>query len=194
MQGKTIAVLAGGFDNIYPPQHLSLFEEIAQKGLVLTEHRPDIKNQKYYFVERNRIVAALGESLLITEAGAQSGTFITKDFAMDLGRPIYAVPGNITSHKSDGTNTLLISGQCNFALDPLLLIEELGLKKIVSQKNSNFESDEEKIVELLQDGAKDIETISQNINFPFAKLASLLTTMEINGIIKKLPGNFYALN
>ena len=111
--------------------------------MVLTEHRPDIKSAKYLFPQRNRIVAGLSDALLITEAGARSGTSITKDFALDYGVPIYAVPGNITSPKSDGTNLLISTMQGICTLEPKSIIEDFfilssGLAGEILQKFINY--------------------------------------------------------
>lgn len=192
VNGKTIAVLAGGFDKIYPSEHASLFEEIAQKGLVLTEHRPDISALKYHFPQRNRIVAALSDVLLITEAGAKSGTTITKDFALDYGVPVYAVPGNITSAKSEGTNKLIASMQGICALNADDIINELGLKR-KSKTSLSLLSNESVIVQVLSNGEKIIDEIADITKINIAKLNSLLTSLEIKGIIKRMPGGFYSL-
>ncbi|MBQ8793047.1 MAG: DNA-processing protein DprA, partial [Clostridia bacterium] len=105
--GKTIAVLGGGFDHIYPAEHESLAKEIAQKGLLLSEQRPKRLSSKYLFPLRNRIIAALSQGTLITEASIKSGTIHTKDFALDYGRDVYAVPGNIDSSNSELTNEVI---------------------------------------------------------------------------------------
>ena len=98
--GKTIAVLGGGFDKIYPSEHTDLAKKIEENGLLISEYSPSFVATRYSFPQRNRIVAGLSDGVLITEAGAKSGTIITKDFALDNGITVYAVPGNITSEKS----------------------------------------------------------------------------------------------
>ncbi len=185
--GKTIAVIAGGFDKIYPPEHTSLFKEIAEKGLVISEHRPDVRVAKYSFPQRNRLVAALGDVLLITEAGAKSGTTITKDFALDYGTPIYAVPGNITSSKSEGTNSLIASMQGICALDEKAILSELGLsaKKSASVQLNLQES---LIVSSIPPEGCDIDEIVEKTKLSISNINSLLTSLEIKGIIKKMPG------
>lgn len=190
--GKTVAVLAGGFDNVYPSEHHSLFEEIAQKGLVITEHRPDIKSFKYNFIQRNRLVAALSDAVLITEAGAKSGTTITKDFALDYGVPIYAVPGNINSEKSDGTNNLIATMQGICLVSPEMLISDLGLEK-KKAKAIQLSINEQAIVNVLSASQRTIDELQENTKLPIAKLNSLLTSLEIKGIIKRMPGGIFML-
>ncbi len=190
--GKTIAVLAGGFDKVYPAEHNGLFREICEKGLVISELRPDIKALKFHFPQRNRIVAALADALLITEAGAKSGTSITKDFALDYGVPIYAVPGNITSEKSEGTNYLIASMQGICVLEPKFIIDELGLKQKKVQ-SVQLSMNESLITDALKGGQLSMDEIAQISKLNIAKLSSLLTSLEIKAIIRKVPGGFYTL-
>ena len=160
---------------------------------MLTEHRPDVKSLKFLFPQRNRIVAAISDALVITEAGEKSGTTITKDFALDYGVPIYAVPGNITSNKSDGTNALIASMQGICALSPESIISDLGLSaKKAAVLQLSF--DEAAITKVLENSSSDIDEILQKTNININKLNSLLTTLEIKGIIKRLPGGLYSLS
>lgn len=192
VNGKTVAVLAGGFDNVYPSEHHALFDEIAEKGLVISEHRPDIKSLKFNFIHRNRLVAALSDALLITEAGAKSGTTITKDFALDYGVPIYAIPGNITSSKSDGTNNLIATMQGICLINSENLISDLGLeckKSAVMQLSIN----EQMVIDALSLAGRTIDELQENTKLPISKLNSLLTSLEIKGIIKRMPGGIFML-
>src|SRR5699024_9332416 len=93
-QGKTIAVLGGGFHHIYPKQNISLFSQITEKGLILSEYAPHIPPKPYHFPERNRIISGLSFGTLVIEATEKSGTLITVDQALDQGREVYAVPGS----------------------------------------------------------------------------------------------------
>lgn len=190
--GKTVAILAGGFDNVYPSEHHSLFDEISQKGLVITEHRPDIKSFKFNFIQRNRLVAALADAVLITEAGAKSGTTITKDFALDYGVPIYAVPGNINSEKSDGTNNLIATMQGICLIKPETLISDLGLEK-KNVRSVQLSINEQALVDALTGSQLTIDELQENTKLPIAKLNSLLTSLEIKGIIKRMPGGIFML-
>jgi len=111
--GRTIAVLGGGSDDrtLYPPVHATLAHRIIrQKGLLITEYAPGTRPTKYTFPARNRLIAALARAVLIIEAGEKSGTLITATFAADLGRDVLAVPGEIFSSVSLGTNKLIRDG------------------------------------------------------------------------------------
>ena len=108
---KTIAVLGSGFSNIYPKENKQLCKEIIKKGgAILTEYAPDVKPQKIHFPSRNRIISGLSNGVLVVEAKEKSGTLITVDFALEQGKEIYVVPGNITSDNSYGTNELIKQG------------------------------------------------------------------------------------
>ncbi len=192
--GDTIAVLGSGFDHIYPAVHTNMAEEIAEHGLLLSEYRPDVQASRFSFPMRNRIVAGLSDGVLITEASAKSGTLITKDYALDSGITIYAVPGNITSEKSQGTNEIIASLQGVCVLSPDDLLKDLGITgKGQEKKSIQLSIEETKIVELLSSGEKHIEFLSENVDFDIKTLNSLLTTLEIKSIIKRMPGDFYVL-
>ncbi|BAC13501.1 DNA processing protein (Smf family) [Oceanobacillus iheyensis HTE831] len=108
--GKTIAVLGGGFHHIYPREHLSLFHEITQKGLVLTEYPPDQPPIRHQFPERNRIISGLTMGTLVIEAMKRSGTLITVDQALDQGREVFAVPGNPWVQQTKGCHQMIQDG------------------------------------------------------------------------------------
>ncbi len=101
-EGKTIAVLGSGFKNIYPKENEKLFYKILEKGgAIISEYTPEEMPLAEHFPARNRIISGLCDKLIVVEAGKRSGTFITVDFALEQGKDIYAVPGNITSIKSE---------------------------------------------------------------------------------------------
>lgn len=110
-KGKTIAVLGSGLDNIYPKENIKLVEEIIKNnGLVVSEYPLGTKPLKYHFPARNRIISGLSDSVLVVEARKNSGTNITVDFALEQGKDIFVIPGNIYSKTSDGTNFLITEG------------------------------------------------------------------------------------
>lgn len=107
---KTIAVLGGGFEYIYPKEHNSLFKEIVDKGLVISEYPPDIKPERYHFPERNRIISGLTFGTLVIEAMEKSGTMITVEQALDQGRDVFAVPGSPLQPQTRGCHRLIQDG------------------------------------------------------------------------------------
>lgn len=110
-KGKTIAIIGSGIDNIYPPENKKLVDEIVKNGgAVVSEYVIGTKAEKMNFPARNRIISALSDGVIVIEAKKKSGTMITVDFALDNGKEVFAVPGNITSINSEGTNELIKQG------------------------------------------------------------------------------------
>ena len=191
--GETIAVVGSGFNKIYPATNTPLSEEIAQKGLLLSEYPPSFQAKRYTFPKRNRILVALSQGVLITEAGFKSGTLHTKEFALEYGKDIFAVPGNVNSDKSDLPNAIIknAEGQCVTEVDDIL--KYYNIKKKSKTKMFELNLDEQKIVELLSDGEKDFAFLAENSQISVNILNSCLTTLEIRGLIRKLPGQIFAL-
>ena len=194
--GKTIAVLGSGFDNVYPSQHQSLADEIARKGLLISEQRPKKGATKYLFPLRNRIIAALGQGTLITEAGIKSGTVHTKDYALDFGRDVFALPGNINSPNSDLPNEVIKTGQGMCVTCGKDILNLYNIKPQTKQMTmfDNLSADEEKIVNLLKDGIKDIDYLTKNVDFDISNFNTCLTMLEIRGIITRMAGGQISLN
>lgn len=123
--GRTIAVLGTGIKKevFYPKENLSVYEDILKKGgLIVSEFMPDEPATRYNFPKRNRIIAGMSNNLIITQAAKKSGSLITAEFSLDLGRDIYTVPGDILSKKYDGNNELLKDGAI-----PILNFEDLDM-------------------------------------------------------------------
>lgn len=109
--GQTVVFLGGGCDEVYPPEHAGLFQQVIDAGgAVVSEHPWHFVPLPYTFRERNRLIAGLSMAVLIVEAGLPSGTFSTADEALDAGREVFVVPGSITSPSSHGSNRLLLQG------------------------------------------------------------------------------------
>ena len=110
-KGKTIAVLGSGVNYIYPKENEKLYNEIIKKeGLIISEYPLNKRPIPEYFPYRNRIISGISDKILITEARKKSGSIITANFALEQGKNVYAIPGNITSYKSEGTNMLIKEG------------------------------------------------------------------------------------
>ena len=114
---RTIAVVAHGLDMIYPKENINLAKEILRYGgAIVSEYEIGVKPEKWHFPARNRIISGLAESIVIVEAKNKSGALITADFALEQGREVFAVPGNIDSLNSNGTNNLIKQG-ANLLMD-----------------------------------------------------------------------------
>ena len=191
--GKTIAIVGSGFNNIYPSTNTPLSKEIEEKGLLLSEYPPSFKARRYTFPKRNRIIVGISDGVLITEAGFKSGTIHTKEYAIEFGRDIFAVPGNINNSKSDLPNHIIKTGQAQCVTEPDDIIEAYGLeKKLAEKKVVSVNMDEQIVIDLLRDGEKDFEYLLEKSQISVKNLNVCLTTLEIRGLIRKLPGQFYA--
>ena len=195
VNGKTIAVMGGGFNHIYPSRNFQLEKEIEQKGLVITEYRPDVEPLTWHYPIRNRIIAGLSKAVLITEASIKSGSMYTKNYCADYGIDVYAIPGEITSFASSGTNAIIKNCQASVALSPDDILENLNMinkfKPVVKNLQLSFE--EQAILNSI-DGETHFDEIQLKTKIDTKTLLTLLTTMELNGIIKKLTGNYYCKN
>ena len=194
--GKTIAVLGGGFEHIFPSFNTELAKKIAKEGLIITEYRPSMQPTLYTFPQRNRIIAGLSLGILLTEAGEKSGSLHTKEFALELGREVFAVPGNINSPMSKGTNRLIRSAQgaCVLSYEDIVCTFKENVVKSPSALNLQLSLEDQAILSYLQNEEKTIEELVELTGFQIGKLNACLTMLEIRGIVKQLPGNSYILN
>ena len=194
--GKTIAVLGGGVDFIYPASHTALYQKIAQNGLVLSEYPPATRPQKENFPQRNRLIIGLSRCLLVVEAGIPSGTMITVDFALEQNKTVFAVPGNITSPSSAGTNYLIKNG-CICALSPEDILMEYGIYKIKEKETfqipENIDPLQRQILEMLAVEDLPAEKIENSLQADINEINTALMMLEIAGYIKQFPGREYSL-
>ena len=193
--GKTIAVMGGGFNQIYPKRNFELEKQIEQNGLVITEYAPNVNPASWHYPVRNRIIAGLSKAVLITEASLKSGTMHTRDYALDYGIDIFAVPGEITSFASSGTNNLIKSCQSAMVTCADDILDALNIKNHYTPVTNNIQySLEEQAILNVIDGETHFDEIQQKTKIDTKTLLTLLTTMELNGIIKKMNGNYYCKN
>lgn len=129
-QASTIAVLGHGLQYMYPPEHRTLAEQMSTQQLLLTEYPYHIAPQRWHFPMRNRIISALSDAVVVTEAAKKSGTMSTVDYALAHGKDIYALPGNIFSKLSEGPNALIAEGAT-----PLLSLEHATFLQHLYEKN-----------------------------------------------------------
>ena len=122
-KGATIAVLGCGLDVVYPPENVDLYKQIVMNnGAIITEYPLGSRPEKHHFPARNRIISGLSDGVLVVEAKERSGTLITVEYALEQGKNVYAIPGNITSENSYGTNELIKEGAI-----PITKIEDFEL-------------------------------------------------------------------
>ena len=201
---NTIAVLGNGINYYYPKANKVLQDRIAEQGLLVSEYLPNSESTKYNFPYRNRIVAALSNAVVIVEADIKSGTMITRDWAIDLGVEVFAVPGPITGYASRGTNQIIKEAACTMATSVDDVLEAFNVFERNSGGNAGVTGETGGVVEYRQIsfeekavmdalGAEEIhfDDIMMGTNFSVKSLSTLLTNMEMDGLIKKLAGNFY---
>lgn len=196
--GETIAVLGCGVDCCYPRENQSLYNEIiAKSGLVISEYPLEVQSSKGTFPARNRIIAALSNGVLVTEAGEDSGSLITAKHAIKLQKPVFSVPGPITSRQSDGTSYLLKNGavlvqNINDIIHNLgFMSNDLRKDKKIDIKRLNISKEEKQILELLEDESCYIDDLAKKTKISTSKLSQLLSSLEMQGyIVNKGGGEF----
>ena len=193
--GTTISVLANGLHRIYPSTNQRLSEQIvAAGGAIISEYDSGIEPMQYRFLERNRIVSGLADIVVITEAAAHSGTLNTAGHALNQGREIFVVPGNITSAMSAGCNKLLRQG-AQALTDPEQIIEILlpdsRDQQIVLPIGST--PIEQAIIDALVGGVRDGDEILKRTKVSASDFNVALSMLEINDIIRPLGANQWTL-
>lgn len=188
-KGITVAVMGSGFKYIYPAENKKLMCEIAERGCVISEYLPDVKPFSSNFPERNRIISGLSKNTLVVEAGIKSGALITAEFALEQGRDVFAVPGNIFSPYSNGTNKLIKDG-AKIITDIEDIFEEYEIKNKIT---INFELDdfESLVLDNFKTNGITIEQLCNILNIDASTLLSTLCKLECKGIIKKAYGNYF---
>lgn len=193
--GLAIAVLPSPVDAIYPSSNVGLAERIvAQGGALVSEYRDTEYAFKSNFVARNRLVAGLAQAVLITEAAEKSGSLHTARFALEQGKDVLAVPGNITSRCSVGTNNLIKSGAAPVTgyldvLHMLGLTEHRTKPRDIRGRNAN----EQLVLDLLLRGVSDGEQLMKQSDLAVSQFSQVMTMLEIGGKIRSLGANQWAL-
>ena len=194
VDGQTCAVLPSGIDVCYPPANSQLYRKIANEGCLLTEFLPGFRPQRWSFSARNRIIAGMADILAVVEAGIKSGTASTVDHALAQGKEVFAVPGKIFDKKSAGTNELLKQGAhiLTSSSDVLLALKISHTDPPQkSPKKISLASDETLVYDCLNYEPVSVDYILYKTGLNIANVNKLLLNMELEGHIKKLPGQRY---
>jgi DNA processing protein len=197
-KGKTIAVLGCAIDQVYPPENFSLYKEIENQGLILSEYPIGTNMHPGLFPQRNRILAGLSLGVIVVEAAERSGSLITADMALDESRDVFAVPGPITSPKSKGTLSLIKQGS-KMVTSVEDIIEEYAHLVLTSdlniplqhQKETELTVDEREILRIISSDTMTIDDLLEQSQFTFGHLHSLLLSLLMKKVIQQLPGSTY---
>ena len=193
--GTTLAVLANGLSKITPTTNRQLGEDIiAAGGAIFSEYEPNEPPYLARFLERNRIVSGLSDAVLITEASARSGTLNTARNALEQGREVFVVPGNITSPLSAGCNALLKQGATPVTCaEDILEVIAPQLLRPQAQLALGDNAVQTAIIQLLQSGLRDGDELQAQSGATAGEFATELTMMEINGTVRSLGANQWTL-
>lgn len=196
-QGRTLAILGGGLNQIFPPENIGLAKKIADgNGAVITEFPPDYPSVAGNFPARNRIISGLSIATLVTEAAEDSGSLITARLSLEQGRDVFAVPGPVTSTLSKGPISLIREG-ARVVMEASEILEELGIDRTQNvelrmQNEEQLSEEEKKILNCLQNESKHIDDICRELGLSAAIVSGSLLKMEISGLVRSLGGGQYS--
>ncbi|RYY44405.1 MAG: DNA-protecting protein DprA [Chitinophagaceae bacterium] len=200
-QLPTVGVLAHGLDRIYPGQNKGLAKEMTANGGLLTDFRSGMNPDKGNFPRRNRIVAGICDALLVVESSKKGGSLITAELGNGYNKDVFAVPGRTIDSKSEGCNYLIQHNKASLvtsASDLLTLMNwKAAPKKRVQQKELFIElsPDEKKIIHILQNCEQcGIDELYQKAALSGSSMAAALLSLEMQGVIRSLPGKLYKLD
>lgn len=208
----TVAVLGCGINRVYPASNANLMKRIMQTGMVISEYPPNTEPLKHHFPERNRIISGMCQGTVVVEATFKSGSLITATLANEADRDVFAVPGNINSLYSKGTNFLLKDGayvvtsaddiinQYSQKYKELIAnyipqnTEEVLTFETKAKTDPSLSDDEHLVLSVLGAEPVHIDKILDLTNLEFSKLSEVLLSLELSGKIYSQAGNLYTLS
>lgn len=194
--GRTIGVLACGIDQVYPASHTKLAARIMEQGALLTETPVGSPPEGGNFPARNRIISGLSLGTIVVEADQTSGALITADRALEQGREVFAVPGNIFSRASLGTNRLLKEG-ATLITSAEDVLEALNLKMVAAHTEARAviaeDATEAKLLSLISADPTHIDELARTSQLPITQVSSTLALMELKGMVRQVAGMQYVI-
>ena len=195
--GRTIAVMGGGLDSVYPAENADLARQVIKDGAMISEYAAGTKPRPENFPRRNRIMSGLCLGVLVIEAGETSGSLITAHLAFEQDREVFSIPGSVLSPASIGTNKLIMEGTARLVRNASDILQELNLTAItehIEAKEIIPASDTEAVI-LKQLGAEPahVDEICRASGFPISVISSTLAMMELKGMVKQVATMSYAL-
>lgn len=194
--GRTLAVTGSGLDVVYPRENKRLMEQIMTNGAVISEFPPGSPPEAWHFPARNRIISGLALATVVVEAGERSGALITADFALEQGRDVMAVPGNIVNPLSRGPHRLIKQG-ARLVEGAGDILDELGLDKLFRATPAGgggvvkMSVDEEALYQLLTLDPVSLDELIVKSGLTSQKVMAALMYLEIKGFVRQMPGKFY---
>lgn len=198
MGGRTLGVLGSGIDCLYPPKHRNLARRIIKerRGAIISDYPLGTQPEGKNFPPRNRIISGLSLGVLVIEAGERSGALITANYALEQNREVFALPGNVNSRASAGTNRLIQQG-AKLVVSYEDILEELNLtmapQQMVVQMAVPETNEEATLLEHLSPEPSHVDELSRASGMDSAKVSSTLALMELKGMVQQVGGMRYVL-
>lgn len=189
--GKTIAVLGSGIDRIYPQENRRYWESIPREGLILSEYPPGTHPAPYNFPQRNRIIAGISRGVVVIESRHKGGSLITARLALEEGRDVFAIPGDIFSPVSEGCNILIRNSEAKLITSAADILMEYGWSSGNGPEENLDLTEEERNIFLQFQGAMSLDDLILATGIPAGNLLAHLMDMELKGIISSVPGGRY---
>ncbi len=194
--GRTLAVLGSGLDCLYPAEHRDLAAAIARSGAVISDYAFGTQPEAANFPPRNRIISGLSKGVVVVEAGDDSGALITADFALEQGRDVFAVPGNIGQRSSRGPNRLIQQG-AKLVQDVNDILEELNLTLVNERQQTRAaipaDQTEAQVLACLSSEPMHIDEVSAQLSLPMSQVSGTLALMELKGLVRQVGGMNYVV-
>ncbi|HEY8240270.1 MAG TPA: DNA-processing protein DprA [Kiritimatiellia bacterium] len=200
--GRTIAVLGGALDRLYPAENEELAETIAGQGALVTEYPLGREPDRTTFPYRNRVVSGLSMGIIVVEANVKSGAMITANEALEQGKSVFAVPGRIDTPQARGTHQLIKNGarlieDVDDVVDEFQFLIPREKKEkaaaLPARPNVTLTSDEQTIVRALWRGGLDIDSLTREVSLKIAQVNALLMGLEMKKVVRILPGRLVEL-
>ena len=198
----TLAVLGCGVDVVYPQANEKLYDEIIERGAVVSEFLPGTRVERFHFPIRNRVMSGLAHGTLVIEAAERSGTSITAGYAHDQGRDVFAIPGRIGDEMSAGPNGMIARGEAKPVFSPEDILSEFSCLHVPAETRapanvvllSSLGEEARAICRLLKSGEMSFDELCDSLALPIGTMNATLTELQFSGIVQALPGRRYAID